>query len=406
MEAKLQTNLDDYRFFTKHNNYWYYTSVSGGFTWHKCKVDFTNGFWYFKPTNDYVQGGSIPIELSTLFWSRSYTHNIRATETTISNLIPEKDEFNDLEDKGDLYTAANITRSVLPISSDSEFLKVRIYGLTIIPDIPLDRLREPIEILDSVYNPDNIDRYAHNLNKDDITKLCRIEKENRIKFIKFQSYIDQRSRILSENFVVVNQRTSMHFPPWLKKSLRQLDIEIIPCKVETYIIKKRNDESYYQLSFLIYLYQRRDLRGSLPSYKYYTLLTNIVPVWKNRDLENQYNYYEDDNRYLQFKYVNFGIMVGKVFEYTFQQPLKVPGIVETRIESRNYGFVGDIFDGIWPSRSGYPGLKIYPHILSNEEIFRFFILKNLNYIDKLRCIDEFPSKEREKHSTNIPRVFL
>ena len=348
-------NIEDRGCKTNFNNY--YISVSGGAIHVRKKFLKEDGSnWLFKPFDDYVEGGSIPFE---------YYQNLISSDAII--------EYKRLE-----------------ICLDSPELKHKLYDLKLTKNRTLY-----LEPGLSSYDKDNVffneiriglenckllrygtrDTSSRETNNC-IISLTRHYPEAYNKAIRTKEYIDllrgseSPIKILSRVYNFILKRIILHiskefsekfnlisgpeeifkYPEQFRVSFKATIEFYVPRNILKYKVRSKKTKKYYGMYFLQYFYKNKDISGEKEGIKTYTILVGMYPLFNNKPIATSNR--ELGKEWIGHRYVSLPGYIVKPFDYKTQSAGAAgAGAREpkTRIASYSYNFIGDIYDGVWPS---------------------------------------------------------
>lgn len=349
---------------TNFNNY--YISLSGG-TIHVrkefLKEDGTRDTWFFKPSNDYVEGGSIPFEYYQKLISGDA--RIQRTHTTLEICLDSpklKRKLYGLELTKNRTRYLDYDNILLGYYIDDIFFnKIRrglencIYLRYGTRDTPFRETDTCISSLRNHYP----EAYKEAIRTKEYIDLLRSSESTKKRLSRSYNFILKRiilhiSEEFREKFNLISGPEEIFKYPEEFRNLFGAEIKFyFPRNILKYKVESKKTGKSYGMYFLKYYYKNKDIFGEKEGLelKTYTILVGMYPLFNNKPIATTSNR-DLGKEWIGHRYVSLPGYIVKPFDYK-RQSAGAAGAgarePETRIASYHYNFVGDIYDGVWPS---------------------------------------------------------
>jgi len=349
---------------TNFNNY--YISLSGGTIHVRKEFLHLGSKWLFKPLGDYVEGGSIPFE----YYQNLISGDARIQPSTLEICVDPprlKVILNSLELTENRTRYLDSKQFHLGYYKDDEFFnKIRRglenckylrYGTR---DTPFRETNTCINSLENHYR----EAYNNAMKNDIATLLLKKSRESAEKKLSrlynhiLRTIILHISEEFSNKFNLISgPEYIFRYPEEFRAVFGDTIKSYTPRHILKYIVSSRNTEKSYGMYFLKYNYKNKDIFGEIRGIKEYTILVGMYPLNDENKPIATTSSRELGKEWIGHRYVSLPGYIVKPFDYK-EQSAGAAGVgaaePETRIASDNYNFVGDIYDGVWPSGAGGP----------------------------------------------------
>jgi hypothetical protein len=338
----------------------YYISLSGG-TIHVRKqfLEERGKKWLFKPIGDYVEGGSIPFE----YYQNLISDDARIQNTTLEICLDSprlEGILNRLELTKNRTRYLDYEQSKLGYHKDDVFFKKIRRGLENCiylrygtRDIPFRETNTCIDSLGNHYP----EAYKEALLSTGVNYLRRSSESRKKKISRVYNFILKRiilhiSEEFKNKFELISGPEKIFRYPKKFGDLFKTTIEFyVPINILKYIVSSKKTGKSYGMYFLQYLYKNKDIFGKKDGIKTYTILVGMYPLNdENKPIETSNR--ELGEKWIGHRYVSLPGYIVKPFDYQSQSTGAAGAEARepaTRTASDNYNFVGDIYDGVWPS---------------------------------------------------------
>lgn len=351
-------NFEDRGCKTNFNNY--YISLSGGTIHVRKEFLKRNGDkWFFKPFDDYVEGGSIPFE----YYNNLISSDARIQHTTLKICIDDpklKDELNELKltKNRTLYLEPGLSS----YDKDNVFfneIRIGLENCTYLRYGTHDASGRETNTCISSLKRHYLEAYEEAKSSENAKLIKNSRESTEKKLSRLYNFILKRiilhiSEKFKNKFKLISGPEEIFRYPDEFRDLFQATINFyVPRYILKYIVRSKKTDKYYGMYFLKYYYKNKTVFGEKEGLelKTYTILVGMYPLFDNKPIATTSNI-KLGKKWIGHRYVSLPGYIVKPFDYKSQSTGAAgAGAAElaTRTASDNYNFVGDIYDGVWPS---------------------------------------------------------